>query len=89
MRNLASRTLLNIWRRFLKWENSSTRIPVVGLSGVARITSGFGHTCALLLDDTVRPGLWWLLLLGLALVVYGTSILARRRPEKRTPPRVA
>ncbi|ALE75600.1 putative integral membrane protein [Pseudonocardia sp. Ae168_Ps1] len=42
-----------------------------------------------LLDDTVRPGFMWLLLLGLVLVVYGTSILARRRPEKRTPPRVA
>lgn len=41
-----------------------------------------------LLDDTVRPGFAWLLVLGLVLVVYGTSILARRRPEKRTPPRV-
>ncbi|MBP2364961.1 hypothetical protein [Pseudonocardia parietis] len=41
-----------------------------------------------LLDDTVRPGATWMLLLGLALVVYGTSILARRRPEKRTPSRV-
>lgn len=42
-----------------------------------------------LLDDTVRPGATWMLLLGLTLVVYGTSILARRRPEKRTPSRVA
>ncbi|MFP5069210.1 hypothetical protein ACLFMI_06045 [Pseudonocardia nantongensis] len=42
-----------------------------------------------LLDDTVRAGFAWMLLLGLALVVYGTSILARRRPEKRVPPRVA
>ncbi|MBN9791888.1 hypothetical protein DMP17_25275 [Pseudonocardia sp. TMWB2A] len=54
-----------------------TQVVVPGLVGIT------------LLDDTVRPGLWWLLLLGLALVVYGTSILARRRPEKRTPPRVA
>ena len=42
-----------------------------------------------LLDDTVRPGFAWLLVLGLVLVVYGTSILARRRPERRTPSRVA
>ena len=42
-----------------------------------------------LLDDTVRPGFAWMLVLGLALVVYGTSILARRRPEKRARRRVA
>ncbi|MBC3194615.1 hypothetical protein H7X46_26550 [Pseudonocardia sp. C8] len=42
-----------------------------------------------LLDDTVRPGFTWMLLLGLALVVYGTSILARRRSVKRTSPRVS
>lgn len=41
-----------------------------------------------LLDDTVRPGLGWMLLLGLVLVVSGTAVLARRRPEKRVPPRV-
>ncbi|SFN21972.1 hypothetical protein SAMN05216207_1010125 [Pseudonocardia ammonioxydans] len=41
-----------------------------------------------LLDDTVRPGATWLLVLGLVLVVYGTSVLARRRPEKRAPSRV-
>lgn len=41
-----------------------------------------------LLDDTVRAGFTWMLVLGLGLTVYGTSILARRRPEKRTPPRV-
>lgn len=42
-----------------------------------------------LLDDTVRTGFTWMLLLGLAFIVYGTSILARRRPERRVPPRVA
>ncbi|MEV1293967.1 hypothetical protein [Pseudonocardia sp. NPDC049635] len=42
-----------------------------------------------LLDDTVRAGYTWMLVLGLAFIVYGTSILARRRPEKRASPRVA
>ncbi|MEQ3554915.1 hypothetical protein WIS52_31000 [Pseudonocardia nematodicida] len=42
-----------------------------------------------LLDDTVRSGFAWVLVLGLAFVLYGTVVLARRRPEKRTPPRVA
>lgn len=42
-----------------------------------------------LLDDTVRAGYTWMLVLGLAFIVYGTSILARRRPEKRSSPRVA
>ncbi|ANY06834.1 hypothetical protein [Pseudonocardia sp. HH130630-07] len=42
-----------------------------------------------LLDDTVRPGFTPMLLLGLALVVYGTAVLARRRPERRSPPRVS
>lgn len=42
-----------------------------------------------LLDDTVRKGFTWMLLLGLGFIIYGTSILARRRPERRSPPRVA
>lgn len=42
-----------------------------------------------LLDDTVRSGCGPLLALGVGLTVYGTSILARRRPEQRRPPRVS
>ena len=41
-----------------------------------------------LLDDTVRPGFTPMLVLGLTLVIAGTVLLARRRPEKRRPPRV-
>ncbi|MFP5019226.1 hypothetical protein [Pseudonocardia phyllosphaerae] len=48
-----------------------------------------GMVGILLLDDTIRPGFVPFLLLGLALTVTGTAILSRRRPEKRTPPRVS
>ena len=41
-----------------------------------------------LLDDTVRSGFTWMLIFGLVLVLAGTVVLARRRPERRSPPRV-
>ena len=51
-----------------------TEIVAPGLAGIA------------LLGDTVRPGWWWVLAIGLALAVTGVRVLAGS-PAQRPPPR--
>ncbi|RZT89145.1 hypothetical protein EV383_6104 [Pseudonocardia sediminis] len=53
-----------------------TEVVVPGIVGIA------------LLGDTIRDGWYVPMVLGLLLAVYGVSILARRKSEKRTPARV-
>ncbi|MDN5918469.1 MAG: hypothetical protein L0I76_25785 [Pseudonocardia sp.] len=53
-----------------------TEVVVPGIVGIA------------LLGDTIRDGWYVPMILGLLLAVYGVSILARRKSERRTPARV-
>ena len=53
-----------------------TQVIVPGLVGIV------------LLGDTIRDGWYVPMALGLMLAVYGVSVLARRKSERRTPSRV-
>lgn len=53
-----------------------TQVLVPGMVGIV------------LLGDTIRDGWYVPMVLGLLLAVYGVSILARRKSERRTPSRV-